>query len=940
MQTDTLFSPSTEEPIDSLSSTATEEEPRDSLVRLVSAESAQIVELDGISYRKVFGPATFEHNNTFLICDTALWNVNTNVIDAFGNVKIVQDQTELTSDKMFYYVDEDLAEFRGSLVQLQDKDNNTLRTRHLDYNTKDSIAIFANGAAMRDQDGQVIESESGTYEAKKKAFFFADNVNMFTDSIFVKTSTLLYESDKNKANFGTSTNVWKDDNMLSAEAGWYERNEETFLFYNDVHVMSPSQEGWSDSLYFYRNQMIIKMYGDAQVTDTTKNVSALAGKIYYIDSLSRITLTRDPSIILLAKDEETQKNDTVFFGADTLIYHTQMMCDIDSVFLAGAKKRKESLAVDPVESYVKKAAADAEKAALDEARKNPNNPLSHQKNKGVGKKPKSKPNQNKSLNQNQSKTQTQSLNKSQNLSMKPKSSSIQDSKFSIQHADSTSVLPDLTTVLTDSTSVLTDSISVLSDSTSVLPDSTSVLPDSTSVLPDLTTVLTDSTSVLTDSTSVLSDSTAVILDSTTVEVAPDTTRMGFLTAIRNVKVFKSDIQTICDSLVYSDVDSLARLYKSPLIWDEITRQYSADSIYVVVKNNALEKANLISNAFVHMMQDSLHHNQIKGAEMMAYFGEGRGLRRFDALGGASALFYIEENGELATVNKKESKMLSALFVDGNISKIHYYEAPKSDAYPVVQLTESDRELKGYNWQDTLRPVTRYDITKKSLRRPERSNYSSVPKAKYPQTDIYFPGYIDDINRQIEYRDSVNIVNERENELRKKKEKELAKFKADSLFTADSLFRVDSLFKVDSLKLVTDSLAKVSADSLKVAKDSIAKAEITKIEKKAKPSWRERRTLARAKRKAKREARIAAQEKRWAELDKLDAEKIKAREEKREKKKREKEMEMYLAAQEQARKDAALLEKYKQKYKIKYKDKLYRYNNIPLDTPPNSASNPN
>ena len=864
---DTLHSSDTLDTLATLDTNKVEKETKDSLVRLVSAASAQIVEIDGISYRKVFGPATFEHNKTFLLCDTALWNVGINVIEAFGNVKIVQGQTELTSDKMVYYVDSSLAEFRGSLVQLQDSVKNTLRTRYLDYNTKDSIAIFKNGAAMRDKDGQIIESLSGKYTSKEKTFLFEDEVNMFTDSIFVKTTELLYESDISRANFGTRTNVWKDDNMLSSEAGWYVKGPEIFLFYDDVHVMSPTQEGWSDSLYFYRNDMVIKMYGNAQVSDTTKNVSALAGEIIYVDSLSKISLTRDPSVALQTKNENEQI-DTMFFGADTLLYYTEKFCEIDSLYLEEAKKRKTSLEVDPIANFRKKAAEEAAKKAAEEAMKDPNNAANYIKNK------------------------------KDKIGLPPEEPTAKDENT-----------PNTANISADT------------------------VTDSTNVAIDSTNVVTDSTNVAIDSTNVVTDSTRVATDSSDVEKR-DTTKMGFLTAIKNVKVFRTDIQAVCDSLVYSDVDSLARLFNGPIIWDEITREYISDSIYVVVKNNAVEKANLISNAFVHIMQDSLHYNQINGAEMMAYFGEGKGLRRFDALGGASALFYIEENGDLATVNKKESKMLTASFVDGNINKIYYYDQPKSDAYPVVQLSEDEKKLKGYNWQPDLRPKDRYDITEIELRTPERSSYVSVPKAKYVQANIYFPGYIDDINRQIAFRDSMNIVRERENELRKIREKELAKIKADSLVIADSLFRVDSLFKADSISHLKDSLAKLKADSLKVVNDSLAKAEVTELEQKSKLTWRERITLVKKKIKERREARIAEREKKWEELDKRDEERKKARLEKKQKRRKKKEAELLRNAEEQALRDAELLEKYKEKYRKRYAKKLLELEkNSPVGIPP-------
>ena len=304
-----------------LSAQRQDQEQKDSLIWLMSAKSAKLVDVEGGRYRKVVGPARFLHNGTYLICDTALWNLETKVIDAWGNVSILQEETVLTSDNLKYLVDDHLAQFRGSFVQLTDKDHNTLRTRHLDYNTQDSVAVFMNGGSMRDKDGQIIESRNGTYDSKVKKFTFQNDVNMFTDSIFVKTRELVYESDRNLATFGFATDAWQEENMLSSNRGWYDRSNELFFFADDVHVMSQDQEGWCDSLYFYRNTANVEMLGNAQVSDTTRNVFSLAGRIEYVDSLSKVTMTRKPAVITQT-EEQDGSIDTVYLGADKLVYYT------------------------------------------------------------------------------------------------------------------------------------------------------------------------------------------------------------------------------------------------------------------------------------------------------------------------------------------------------------------------------------------------------------------------------------------------------------------------------------------------------------------------------------------------------------------------------------------------------------------------------------------
>ena len=823
------------------------QEQEDSLVRLDYGESAELLEIDGQNIRKVIGEARFFHNNTYMLCDTAMWNIDTKVIDAIGNVSIIQDGTVLTSDRMVYRIDFNLAEFRGNMVQLEDRDHNMLRTRHLDYNTKDSVAVFANGGSMRDKDGQIIESENGTYDAKIRTFNFRDDVNMFTDSIFVKTTALKYESDLSLATFGRGTDAWQEDNMLSADAGWYDRGKEIFFFRDNVHVMTDTQEGWSDSLYFYRNTMDVIMLGRAQVTDTTRNVSGLAGRIEYVDSLSKVTMTRKPAVI--SEVEDQGQRDTVYFGADSLVYYTVRKCDIDSLVVEASAQRLAYFDTDPVGNYRKKAAEEAAKAAAEAAKNDPNRP------------PDRKPQQG-----------------------KPSTADTAG-----QQPSSVSELESGQTAPADTVSAPADSLMSGADTLSLVAGTDSLVAGADSL------ALADSIAV--------ADSMAVI------PPPEDTTEIGFVTALRNVKVYRKNMQIVCDSLEYTDLDSLARLYKSPVIWNEVTQQYAADSITAVIRNNAMEKAALMSNAFIHMQsEDTLYYNQIKSTEMLAFFSKDGELTRFDALGGALGMFFLEENDAIATVNKKDSKMLSATFRDGEIERVYYYDEAKSDAYPVVQLPKEEQRLKGFNWLPDLRPADRTAVTPLTPRPSERSGYLAHPHAAYRQTDIYFPGYISDIYRQIAVRDSLDHLRAMERRQAEAEEKALAQQQLrDSIARADSIAVVDSIARADSIA-VADSLEKVrkifEADSIARA-DSIAEAQkvLTMTDRQL------RKEKAKEERKAAKERRLKEKEERWANLDRRDEEKAKAKQDRKTARLREKKRRLLMRELEQQRKDAEVLQKY-------------------------------
>ena len=834
----------------------------DSLVRLLSAQSMELIEKDGVDYRKVTGPARFLHNDTYLICDTALWNVNTNEIFAISNVKILQDQTVLTGDRLTYYVDRDLAEFRGSLVQLEDKDHNILRTEYLDYNTRDSVAVFFNGGSMKDKEGQIIESKSGTYDSKTKLFTFIDDVNMFTDSIFVKSTTMEYNASTNKATFGYATDAWHDDNMLSSNAGWYDRNKEIFLFNKSVHGMSDTQEGWADSLFYFRNTKDIELLGNAQVTDTTRDMSALAGKMHYTDSLSQLKMTRKPAVIGVVKEKESAP-DTVYFGADTLIARMQMMFQVNAAEQANSKARVEALSTDAVQSYRQRAAKEAAEAAAKAAENDPNRP----KPKKGAKKSETAEASDADVDVASGKADEIPLGKPEAAS---KSAAIKPADIS-QDADTVVVKSDSVSVATDSLSMAADSLSMPTDSLSVPADSLAVGTDS-------------------------------------LAVNNDSTKVNFITALKNVKIFKSDFQIACDSLEYSGLDSLVRLYQKPLVWNEGRRQYSADSLYAVIRNNSLQKASLMSNAFIIVQEDSLCFDQIRAAEMLAYFDTTGALTRFDALGDANALFYLQEDSVYATVNKSEAKMLYATFKDGDLDRVYYFDTAKNDGYPVAQMTREERVLKGFNWLPDKRPRGKSDITPLTVRPSERRKYAARPRTVFTFTDKYFPGYMSGVYKKIEKDKAEKAKREAA-----RKEAEALKANADStgiVNAVDSLSQalpqVDSLNKVtspvDSLSSVTDSLSNNAA-----AKDTLA---LTQTDPKE---------AARQAKLAARQAKIAARDAKWARLDSLDAAKAQAKADKKAAKLRQKKLKSYLKMLDQQKVDDARLEKYKAVY-LKQKER--------------------
>ncbi len=818
----------------------------DNVVTLLSAQSAELMEVRGQSIRKVVGPARFYHNKTYLICDTAYWNVDDQLIKAIGHVKIVQNQTQLTSETLDYVVEENMAKFRGA-VQLEDKDKNVLRTRYLDYNTKDSIAVFQDGGAMKDKDGQIIESRFGSYESKVKTFTFMDNVNMYTDETLIKTSRLVYNSETNLATFGYGTDVWNGTDMMSAHDGWFDRGRDWFFFRKNVHIQTEDREGWSDSLLYKRPVTEVEMLGNAQILDTTRNLRVLAGRIFYQDTLSRVTMTRRPVI-----ENITEEGDTVYVGADTLMHQSIPRCEVDSLEVVVAQKRLKDLAMDPVAEYRRKAAEEAAKAAEEAAKNDPNHPpeLPGKKPGATGTPP-----------------------------------ARDGGKAAASAPENTLTAP------SDSIAAPADTVSVPSDSLAAPSDSLAAPADSLSAPADTLAVPADTLAAPADS----------------VPPAPkDSTKIDFVWAWGKVKLFRKDIQMASDSLAYNGLDSLVRVYREPFVFHEGNRQYTADSIYVATRNNSVEKASLMSNAFILIQEDSLYYDQIKGAEMLAYFDSTGALRRFDGLGGSSALFYLEENNAIATTNKVDAKMLSATFKDGEIERILYFDSAKNDAYPVVQLPPEEQRMKGFNWNPELRPTGLQDMTELRPRASERQAYAARQRPDYPQSEIYFPGYMKQVLKDLETRKNRPSRQRQPDRNEAMEPGGQEESPGDTLSTApvDSVSAPDSgLQPSDTLSAPVDSAAVTPSDTVAVSDSTNLSPEELKAKKKAE------------KERIKAEKQ-AAREAHWAELDRRDAEKAAAKKQKKLEKKRKATLKALQREAARAAKEKKIYEKYLRRYREK------------------------
>ncbi len=187
-----------------------------------------------------------------------------------------------------------------------------------------------------------------------------------------------------------------------------------------------------------------------------------------------------------------------------------------------------------------------------------------------------------------------------------------------------------------------------------------------------------------------------------VSIIDSTETYRILKAFHKVKMFRSDFQGRCDSMVYNTKDSVVTMFTEPILWSEGS-QMTALKVEIYIKNEKIDRFKLINTAFIVSQEDTSKYNQIKGKEMTGYIRNNE-LKKIDVIGNGQTIYYTEDG---SGVNAAESSNLIIYMKKGQVSRINMVNDPEGVLYPLDKLKET--KLKGFQWLEKLRPKKKEDI---------------------------------------------------------------------------------------------------------------------------------------------------------------------------------------------------------------------------------------
>ena len=212
---------------------------------------------------------------------------------------------------------------------------------------------------------------------------------------------------------------------------------------------------------------------------------------------------------------------------------------------------------------------------------------------------------------------------------------------------------------------------------------------------------------------------SILVDSVWQAQKPDTlwidTAYRQIRAYYNVRIYRENMQSVCDSMRYNGKDSILSMYGNPVCWHS-ENQLSADSIHIYVKDGTINYLHGIGNTIAIKREGAEEFNQLAGKEMIAYVKDGD-VYLVDVQGNAETIFYPrEEDGTYLGVNKTQSSFVKLYLENRQIHHVVFTTSTTGVMIPINQTTEGETRLATFFWAENERPIKPGDI----LLHPERT----------------------------------------------------------------------------------------------------------------------------------------------------------------------------------------------------------------------------
>ena len=673
------------------------------VVQILSADRYGFKKLDSLTELLIMvGKVAIKQENTIFYADSAVYNRNSKIVEAFKHVHINDnDSIDAYSDYLLYYTDTKIA-FLQDHVSLTDGKSN-LYTDNLQYDVNQKTGVYRNGGKVINGTS-VLTSSEGTYYADIKDVYFKNNVKLKDPKYFLQSDSLLYNTNSQIATFITKTYIEDSAHRtITTREGFYDLQNKNASFGRRPTIRDGAATVIANQVQTDEKTGINVLTGNAVYKDTAQGI-VLLGNYIISNKINGTLLATEKPIMILKQDK-----DSTFVAADTL--YSGRLSDLkieleQRRILDSIQHYKDSLVTAAeeqklLESSVVQTAPDSLSAKLKDSLLRARRDSIELAKKLYG-----------------------SLPDIAKATGKESQSALQkdSAKAPIITIVSDSTAPDSNLVKDSKQPILTDSLQNPQDTIArVLPappkDSVARVikkpvrrftissPQDSAAL-NLAVRMMDTANHITWNPS---DSFPYLAgDPSLRDSVVNDTAARFFRAFHHVRIFSDSLQAVCDSLFYSGQDSIFRLFKDPVVWASKS-QVTGDTIYMYTKNKKADQLYVFENGMMINLSGDKMFNQISGNRLYGYFKEGE-IDFVRSKGNAESVYYVKDEFEkLIGVNKASSDIIDMRFKQKELNKVVFISAAKGTMYPARQVKQEDTRLQGFNWQEEKRPKTKFEL---------------------------------------------------------------------------------------------------------------------------------------------------------------------------------------------------------------------------------------
>jgi lipopolysaccharide export system protein LptA len=206
---------------------------------------------------------------------------------------------------------------------------------------------------------------------------------------------------------------------------------------------------------------------------------------------------------------------------------------------------------------------------------------------------------------------------------------------------------------------------------------------------------------------------------------------NFLNGYHKVKIFKKDLQAVCDSAALNTKDSLLQLFRNPILWANKS-QGTAKFIKVNIGKNTIHGFRLEGNSFLINEADTFRkYNQLSGKNIEGFISRDT-VRKVIVSGNAEIYYYPKNKSDIIGLNKTTGSEIHLWFKNDDIDRATIKPKTGGVVDPIKTVDVENARLKGFNWQQEKRPKSVSDLRveiKPTIPEKKAETPVEVPKRK-------------------------------------------------------------------------------------------------------------------------------------------------------------------------------------------------------------------